>query len=137
MGRTHRQLWVAVAEALILSSFAAFTRAFTLTADGVVAVSYVVVLVLLVKWSRRERLGAPPTPAKALRNSDGNVRWGWIPLAATLALITVWELFCVASLPRDDHPTLSSILNSLESTHFGRGVCFGAWLALSWPLVLR
>ncbi len=52
-------------------------------------------------------------------------------------VITCWELYCFASTSRSEHPTLSSMLDTLESTHIGKSLAFALWLALGAYLVVR
>jgi hypothetical protein len=64
-------------------------------------------------------------------------RWcvaAWITL---LALATAWELLALFSSPRDDHPTLSSMSDSVMSTHPGRALTFALWLLVGWLLFVR
>ncbi len=55
-----------------------------------------------------------------------------VPLVAAVG----WELFCFFSVPRSSHPTLSSLLDILDSTRAGKTVGFAAWLALGWFVVV-
>jgi hypothetical protein len=57
-------------------------------------------------------------------------------LVPILAIVG-WELYCLASLPRAQHPTLSSLLDILDATRVGKTVAFSSWLALGWFLVAR
>jgi hypothetical protein len=66
-------------------------------------------------------------------------RWGrrWSPWVALTAVVTSWELYCLANLPRTQHPTLSSLIDLLDSTWVGKSAAFVSWLALGWFLVAR
>jgi len=50
---------------------------------------------------------------------------GWLALLAALA---VWQLIAYVSQPRFEHPTLSSLANSVLDSHPARAVAFVAWL---------
>jgi hypothetical protein len=54
-------------------------------------------------------------------------------LVAALA----WELVCFAHGDRSAWPTLSSLLDDVDSSPFGRGLVFAAWLGLGAALVTR
>jgi hypothetical protein len=117
-----------------------FTHPFTLTADVITAVPLVLAAGLTL-WTL-VRVGsstsAPSTGAGA-GYGDGQVagnRWvhlWWVLIAAVAA----WEIYCFTNLPRHQHPTLSVLIDMLDSTHVGKTVGFGAWLALGWLLVAR
>jgi hypothetical protein len=65
-------------------------------------------------------------------------RPGWrtfLPWAAGVAALVGWELSELFSKPRQAHPTLSSIINDLLSTHPSRFLGFLGWLVLGWLLV--
>jgi hypothetical protein len=51
---------------------------------------------------------------------------GWIGLLVVLETVNYF------SSPRSDHPTLSSMADSLMGSHAGRAAVFAAWLALGW-----
>lgn len=57
------------------------------------------------------------------------VTWGAIVAAAT-----AWELLALRSSPRSAHPTISSIVESVEQYHVGRVALFLGWLWLGWVL---
>ena len=51
--------------------------------------------------------------------------------------MAAWELYCYAHLPREQHPTLSVLIDTLDSTRWGKTLSFAAWLALGWFLAAR
>jgi hypothetical protein len=114
---------------LAFSWIAAGLRPFTQPMNAAVALPAVVVLV--VSW-RRSNFGKstgddtvrPPASAIAI----------WVLL---LVALTAWELAAYASSDRHDHPTLSSISDSLMSVHIGRAAAFLGWLVVGWVLFLR
>ncbi len=52
--------------------------------------------------------------------------WGWLALAAAVGLL---ELQSFLQHPRSQHPTLSSLTNTLLESHVSRTVALVAWLA--------
>jgi hypothetical protein len=98
------------------SWFASALRSFTLPAliavigGGVVAV---------LAGTRLPPLPAPATTAVARRG------WVWAALAAGVAS---WELQSFAQHPRHEHPTLSSLTNTLLQSHWSRAAALVAWL---------
>jgi hypothetical protein len=54
-----------------------------------------------------------------------------------LLVLVAWELTAYFSSPRHDHPTLSTVADDIMSSHPGRTVMFGLWLALGWLLFVR
>ena len=114
---------------------ASFTRPFTVGADVVTAVPlaivFVVTLVTIVPRGERDG-GVDPAPSPAIGPAPSR-RWLW--WLAPLFAVTGWELYCYVSLPRVDHPTLSSLIDMLDGTAVGKCVAFASWLALGWFLV--
>ncbi len=53
------------------------------------------------------------------------------------AAVGSWELFCYLSAPRSEHPTLSTLIDLLDSSRAGKIIAFALWLVLGWYLVLR
>ena len=114
---------------LTFSWIAAGFRPFTQPMNVAVALPAVVVVAL--SW-RRSDFGRsdsadavrPPPAAAAI----------WVLI---LVALTAWELVAYASSPRHDHPTLSSISDSLMSVHIGRAAAFLGWLVVGWALFLR
>jgi hypothetical protein len=54
------------------------------------------------------------------------------PWLGLIGLLVVLETVNYFSSPRSDHPTLSSMADSLMGSHLGRAAVFAAWLALGW-----
>lgn len=54
--------------------------------------------------------------------------------SAIAAVVLTWELLALRSSPRSQHPTISSLVETVEQHHLGRIVLFVAWLALGWTL---
>lgn len=139
---------------------AAFTHPFTWAANLVVIGGFVVVLGIVAlqrAWpgapagiARRPAVdGRPgyqscpcrqPRPSRLgiPRDPDGRP-WGrrWAVWLVPLAGVVGWELFCYASSPRDAHPTISSLLDSLDASRPVHAVAFALWLAFGWYLVTR
>jgi hypothetical protein len=119
-----------------LAVLASFTTPFTLPADLVVGAGFVALAAVLVAQARWS-----PTPSVLARQplaGPGPRRWSaWLLWIVPFAAIVGFELFNYTRLPRSAHPTLSSMVDSLTSSHPGHAVAFGAWLALGWYLVRR
>ena len=47
------------------------------------------------------------------------------------------ELYCLFNLPRVEHPTLSALIDMLDSTRVGKVVAVVLWLLIGWALVTR
>jgi hypothetical protein len=60
--------------------------------------------------------------------------WVW---RALFGLFLVWELISYRLSPRADWPTVSSMADSIMSTHPGRFAMFAAWLAVGYWLFRR
>jgi hypothetical protein len=112
---------------------ASFTHPFTVGADVVTAVPLAVVFVVtLVRLlARKERSESLDPSAAVGPAADRGWLWWWAPVLA----VTGWELYCYVSLPRVDHPTLSVLIDMLDSTGVGKFVAFVLWLSLGWFLV--
>jgi len=138
--------WVAVVLAVIESSLAAFTRPFTWQADAVTAVGLAALAVVFV-LQLAGRVPAPfarrgPASADARRvvHRFGPHHYGpraWAAWVVVLSLVVAWEVAGYLSSPRAAHPTLSSMLDTVTSSHAGRGAAFAVWLALGSYLVTR
>jgi hypothetical protein len=115
--RTPSWLPVVIVAALVYSWIAAALRPFTAPEDIAVAIPVIPVVVLAVWWR--------PSPPPDRTPQRGAVVW-----MALFGALAVWELAAYVSSPRDAHPTLSSIGDSLMSTHLGRAIAFAVWLGL-------
>jgi|HubBroStandDraft_4_1064222.scaffolds.fasta_scaffold446425_2 hypothetical protein len=125
---------------LAYAVLASFTRPFTWEADVVTAVPLAVagaVLVLVTaRSSRRPGRGSQEAhPARGAIDTAPTWRRGATLWAAPLLAVVGWELYCFVSLPRPAHPTLSSLIDILDSTRVGKTVAFAVWLVLGWCLV--
>jgi hypothetical protein len=114
---------------------ASFSHPFTLTADVITAVPLAAVLALTVWSFGRGRADPNVTAGLAARHARWS-RWSLVWLAGVGAA-AAWELYCYANLPREQHPTLSVLIDLLDSTRVGKTVAFGSWLALGWFLAAR
>lgn len=103
------------------SWFAAGLHPFTRAEYAATAAPIVGALVLVVVLRARDH-GAGPDGGAARPGA-----WTW---AALFAALTAWELVALAGSPREEHPTLSYLLDRFMSTHPGRTVTFALWLAL-------
>ena len=123
MNGSRVALIVVIVVGIVYSWIAAGFRPFTTPEDIVVALPVIPVLVLALWWR-----GSRPDPAPTGTTHTaprGTAMW-----LVLLGALVVWELAAYASTPRDDHPTLSSIADSIMSTHPGRAAIFALWLAL-------
>jgi len=127
---------VGVAYAVLASA----TRPFTGAAD-VVTAGPLVVAVAVTVWTIVVGGGARGRPhaAQPVADETGPIRWNrwWCVWLAPLAAATAWELYCFVTLPRVRHPTLSTLIDMLDSTRIGKTVAFTLWLAMGWLLVTR
>jgi hypothetical protein len=120
---------------LAYAVLASFTRPFTLAADVVTAVALAVAVVVVVRTIRHDRHPGLVTARTGADRERWN-RWG-VSWLALLAAATAWELYCYAHLPRQQHPTFSVLIDTLDSTRPGKTLSFAAWLALGWFLAAR
>jgi hypothetical protein len=115
---------------------ASYTRPFTLAADALTAIPLAVAVVVMAARMR----GAGPSdviPSGRDREpSTGSTRWSRL-WAIAAAVAVSWELYCFLSAPRSEHPTLSTLIDLLDSTRIGKITGFALWLALGWYLVWR
>ncbi len=113
------------------------THPFTWAADVATAVPLAVVTVVTI----RSDLRAGRSGAQRSGGVDGKRgrRLGrrWPVWMAPILVVTGWELYCFVSLPRVEHPTLSSLIDLLDATRPGKTVAVVAWLGLGWFLVSR
>ncbi len=113
---------------------ASFTTPFTLGADVVTALPIglaAVVFGLRMRWPRRPQgipTGDPSEPAA----STG--RWSLVWLGMT-GLVLGWELFVYSQAPRQLHPTLSALIDTVDDSHVGKSLLFGLWLLAGWYLL--
>ena len=117
-----RLMVVGVAVGLVYSWIAAGLLPFTKPEELAVAVPVLPVVVLALCWKGPAPTEVAGEPAPAQRGTAV-----WVVL---LGALVAWELAAYASTPRDDHPTLSSIADTIMSTHPGRAVIFALWLVL-------
>jgi hypothetical protein len=126
---------VAVVVAVAYAVGASFTRPFTVAADVVTAVPLALAALVTIRVvgtgggssDRATAAGVEP-----IRRG----RW-WVAWMVPIAAVVAWELFCLVSLPRTEHPTLSSLIDTFDSSRPGKTVAFALWLALGWFLVAR
>jgi hypothetical protein len=89
----------------------------------------------------RRRIGRSRVRLEDLRRRDpaGPARWvlgGLVAWVAVLGATIVWQLVNFFLTPRSEHPTISSILNTVN-THPVRLLIFLGWLALGWDITRR
>jgi len=98
---------------------------FTLPSLVTVVGGGVAAMVLGSHVALRPATGPLTTPGRA---------WLWAALASA---ISAWELQSFLQHPRHDHPTLSSLTNTLLASHSARAVALVAWLATAVWLARR
>jgi hypothetical protein len=79
-------------------------------------------------------LGANLVPARVARPSWPRRLDVWAALGAALAL---WELCAFLQHPRAEHPTLSSLTNTLFQSHVARALGLLTWLGAGTRLARR
>jgi hypothetical protein len=77
--------------------------------------------------------------ARHRRRTEAVARPQATPLAivvwcATVVAVVGWELLALFSLPRDAHPTISSLVEAATHHHVARLALYVLWLALGWVL---
>ena len=126
------------AAGLLWAAVASSTRPFTGGAELVTAVPPIVAVTVLAV--RMRTAGGPPSASLPRHRSETGPkplgRWSLVWLAMTAA-VGSWELFCYLSAPRSEHPTLSTLIDLLDSSRAGKTAAFALWLVLGWYLVLR
>ncbi len=127
-----------VVGAVVLATLASVTRPFTVPADIVVLVGFAGIAAMGYLDRRFGASGTAATSGEGIgrRRTDGwGLRWGlW---AGAIAAAIGWELFCLCSSPRRDHPTVSSMLDVVDAHRPWLGLVFALWLLLGWRLVER
>ncbi len=128
-----------VVGAVVLATLASFTRPFTVPADTVVLLGIAGIAAFGLLDRRIGAEGTATTGGHAGtggRSADGwGLRWGLSAVA--IAAGVGWELFCYFSSPRQDHPTVSSMLDVVDAHRPWLGLVFAVWLLLGWRLVER
>lgn len=110
-------------------------RPFTWGALGAILVPGVA----LVVTSPKLRASGPSIRswfASQRQQIDAQRAAGYATWASVLGAIVLWQLVNFFWSPRADHPTLSSMLGTVED-HPGRLVLFALWLLLGWYLTRR
>ena len=60
-----------------------------------------------------------------------------LPWAVLVAAGGAWQLAAYLQQPREDHPTLSSLLNGLLDSHPARAAAFAVWVLATVALARR
>ena len=128
--RARRVVALGAGGALIggLAAWAALSDPFTAAADAVTALG--IGVIWLEAAFRRRPVPAGPVPA-----AEPPLRWWpWLVLAVA---IVGWELVSFFLGPRVQHPTLSSLYDSVTRWRAAKGVLFAGWLSLGAALARR
>lgn len=128
---------IALVAATVANAVAAsYTLPFTAGADTVTAIPLAVAAVAVAARLRRTRSSVIAPSDREPQAPTASTRWSRLwAVAAAVALS--WELYCYSSTPRSEHPTLSTLIDLLDSTRIGKITAFALWLALGWYLVRR
>ena len=126
------------AAGLLWAVLASSTRPFTRGAEAVTAIPPMVAVTVLAV--RMLTAGGPTSTTLLRRRSEPGPmplnRWAavWVAMAAAIGS---WELSCYLTAPRQEHPTLSTLIDMLDSSRAGKISAFALWLVLGWYLVQR
>ena len=96
-----------------------FTTTATLAVVGVGAIA------VATGQAFRRRTAGRPEPSRIL------------PWLLVLAGLAAWQLAAYVQEPRSEHPTLSSLANSVLDTHTARTIAFAGWLVGGFALARR
>ncbi|MGH2356716.1 MAG: hypothetical protein ACRDGJ_01725 [Candidatus Limnocylindria bacterium] len=110
---------------LLYAWWASGLRAFSAVATWAIGGGGIVAMAI-GHVARRPGPGRPPPGPRAV------VSW-----AALIAAMAAWQVLAYAQHPRSEHPTLSSLVNSLLDTHLARAVALVAWLLAGTALARR
>jgi len=136
-GRRCRLAGLAAA-ALAYAVGASFTRPFTVPADVVTALALAAGAGALAATLRARRPALSPAAAPGAGRDAPPLPTRWWPAwVALLLTVAAFELFTYLGAPRPAYPTMSALIDMLDSTRPGKVVAFTAWLALGWYLVER
>jgi hypothetical protein len=124
-------LVIAAIGAAVWAWYASGVRTFTRPAEVLTFLPGLAVLLLTLRPSASSARSA----ASGTQSVAPHRRWGVLPWLAVLVAIIGWEMAELFSQPRHAHPTISSLMNSLLSTHPSRFVGYLVWLILGWLLV--
>jgi hypothetical protein len=133
----HWILATTAAGGFAYAALASLTRPFTVEADVATALPlFAAVLTMAVRvriTKRPESVMHPNCESQRVPRSN---RWSlmWVTMAIVIAC---WELYTYMSSPRSEHPTLSTLIDLLDSTRTGKFSAFALWLALGCYLVLK
>jgi hypothetical protein len=125
-----------VAAAVAYAVVASYTRPFAAGADTVTAIPLAVAAIAVAARLRTARVSDISPSDRDPDPPTGSTRWSRLWSAAAVVALS-WELYCYSGTPRSDHPTLSTLIDLLDSTRIGKITGFALWLALGWYLVWR
>ena len=91
-----------------------------------------VVVLIVIAETRRFRRRATVADEKTRRAPLRRV--AIVVWSTVVTALVAWELLALRSSPRSAHPTISSLVESIEQYHVGRIALFFAWLWLGWTL---
>ncbi|MDQ1510100.1 MAG: hypothetical protein QOG50_1944 [Actinomycetota bacterium] len=71
---------------------------------------------------------------EAATRSASRFRAAVVVWSVVISAVVAWELIALRSLPRADHPTISSLVEGSEHHHLARLGLYAAWVLLGWAL---
>ncbi len=132
--------WIPSATAAAVLTYAALasmTHPFTEGAEVVTAIPLATAVVIMVIRTRTDRRSDLIALSGGVTDRDTRLNHWLLAWVMMIVAIAGWELYCYASEPRSEHPTLSTLIDLLDSTRTGKALAFASWLALGCYLVLQ
>ncbi|MCU1466278.1 MAG: hypothetical protein JWM72_2206 [Actinomycetia bacterium] len=129
-----RRLRIGIAFLVVAAYGWWFTDRQPFTGGATLALLVPVVVLIAVAEIRRARRPAIAPGADTPKVHPPLFRYAVAVWSALVALLLAWELLALRSSPRSEHPTISSLVESIEQYHVGRLVMFFLWLWLGWTL---
>lgn len=127
-GRKPWAVWLGWPALAAYAWWATSLRPFT---DPALAVTLATGLVVILAG---RRAGRPPGAVLSPPDRDRAGLAGWALLFLALA---AWELAAFLQLPRSEHPTLSSLANSVFDSHLVRAAAFSLWILAGFGIARR
>lgn len=77
----------------------------------------------------------PLDTAHAAPRENSHFRSAVVAWSTVIVAVVAWELIAQRSSPRSSHPTISSLVESIEQYHVARLALYALWIGLGWILV--
>jgi hypothetical protein len=101
---------------------------------GGASLALLVPVVVLIAIAETRRFRRRSIRADAQTRQAPLRRVAIVVWTTVVTALVAWELLALRSLPRSAHPTISSLVESIEQYHVGRIGLFFVWLWLGWTL---